>query len=70
MDFGTQLVQEVAASQPDPLIMGDAEIWAENGGRPRENLARVPVERCKDSEGNWTKWVVERLDEVQMAAYK
>ena len=40
-----------------------------NGGRARRNEEPIAGEECKDSEGNWTKWVVERLTEEQKAAY-
>jgi hypothetical protein len=36
---------------------------------PRENPTPVTVQQCMDSKGNWTKWVVERLTEDQMAEY-
>jgi hypothetical protein len=29
----------------------------------RENMGLVNAEDCKDSEGKWTKWVLERCDE-------
>jgi len=29
--------------------------------RKRESLITCKAEECKDSTGNWTKWVVERL---------
>lgn len=37
--------------------------------RPRENYATCPVEKCKNEKGEWTKWVIERLDETQLKAY-
>ena len=37
--------------------------------RPRENLATCPISLCRDEKGEWTKWVLERLDEQQLATY-
>lgn len=37
--------------------------------RPRENFANCPAHRCKDAEGKWTKWVMERLDRSQLEIY-
>jgi len=37
--------------------------------RPRENLATCPASQCKDEKGDWTKWVLERLDESQKKVY-
>ena len=31
---------------------------------------KVTAEECKDSEGNWTKWIIERLDPIQLGLYK
>lgn len=47
----------------DPVA--DMVRWSENGGRPRENLATCSAEECKDEQGAWTRWRVERLDEAQ-----
>ena len=35
----------------------------------RENFEECHPEQCKDSEGNWTKWVKERMDIHQDAVY-
>ena len=32
--------------------------------RLRENYQLCPVDQCKDKNGNWTKWVLERMDEA------
>ena len=37
--------------------------------RPRENYATCPAHKCKDAEGKWTKWVMERLDDSQREVY-
>jgi hypothetical protein len=37
--------------------------------RPIENLAYCPPEKCKDEKGEWTKWVIERLDDAQRKQY-
>jgi len=29
--------------------------------KPRENLQYCPPEECKDKNGEWTKWCLERL---------
>ena len=39
-------------------------------GRKRENLEICEVNKCKDENGNWTKWVIERLDNEQKEAYE
>jgi hypothetical protein len=38
--------------------------------RPRENYATCPAHMCKDADGKWTKWVIERLDESQLEVYR
>ena len=52
------------------IFKNTRDIWHHNGGRPRENLDRCPVHACKDENGNWTRWVLERLDENQMKVYE
>ena len=37
--------------------------------RPLDIVATATAEECKDSEGNWTKWIVERLDRDQAVVY-
>ena len=37
--------------------------------RPQENLEQIDPQLCKDAEGNWTKWVVERLDNKEMEIF-
>ena len=29
--------------------------------RPKENLTYCPPEQCKDKNGEWTKWCIERM---------
>jgi len=35
----------------------------------RENLTPVRAEECKDVDGNWTKWVKERMTSEQLAKF-
>lgn len=38
--------------------------------KPMENTDPIDDEACKDSEGNWTKWVVARCTPEQLEAYE
>lgn len=38
--------------------------------RPSENLTPIDPYRCKDKHGNWTKWVLERLDAKEVVLYQ
>ena len=53
----------------DPERLAMARAVQRNGGRARSNEEAVAGEDCKDSEGNWTKWVIERCTEEQKKAY-
>ena len=46
-----------------------AKALQRNGGRARKNTEPIAGEDCKDSEGNWTKWVVERCTEEEKKAF-
>ncbi len=37
--------------------------------RPQENQEEIDPQLCKDAEGNWTKWVIERLDDKEMTIF-
>jgi hypothetical protein len=37
--------------------------------RPCENTTKVSAAECKDQDGNWTKWILARLDKKQSEAY-
>lgn len=32
-------------------------------------MQECPAEQCKDSNGEWTKWVPERMDDTQRVVY-
>ena len=53
----------------DPQRLAMAKALRRNGGRPRENLTQIAGHLCKDQEGNWTKWVLERCSESERLAY-
>ena len=38
--------------------------------RPTENTQSVTPMQCKDKNGNWTKWIIERLEPAQLNIYK
>ena len=44
-----------------------------NGGRPRENpllkTYTVTPEECKNAQGEWIKWIPERLNEEEKKAF-
>ena len=46
-----------------------AKALKRNGGRLRENPRYINGNMCKDSEGNWSKWVLERCSESERIAY-
>ena len=46
-----------------------AKALQRNGGRARKNTEPIAGEDCKDSEGNWTKWVVERCTEEEKKSF-
>ena len=35
----------------------------------RENFVEAPIEDCKDANGNWTKWVKERMNSEQRVKF-
>ena len=41
-----------------------------NGGRPRENLTEIDPNLCRDDQGQWTKYVPERLTHEELVAYE
>ena len=46
-----------------------AKALQRNGGRLRENVEPIASHLCKDREGNWTKWVLDRCSESERRAY-
>jgi len=52
----------------DPLY----ELYARHGQAEyrRENLTPVDPKECKDKNGNWTKWVIERMNPEQKEMYE
>lgn len=46
-----------------------AQALKRNGGRLRENLKYINGNMCKDSEGNWSKWVLERCSDSERLAF-
>ena len=38
--------------------------------RPIENTQEIDPQLCKDKDGNWTKWVIERLDSKELKLYE
>lgn len=61
--------------QVDQIRQSDHETTQElyqrhgQGEYRRENLKTCPVEACRDDDGNWTKWVFERMTEDQKQLY-
>ena len=53
----------------DPQRVAMAKALKRNGGRLRENLKYINGNMCKDSEGNWSKWVLERCSNSERLAY-
>ena len=53
----------------DPQRIAMAKALQRNGGRLRENVEPIASHLCKDREGNWTKWVLDRCSESERRAY-